>query len=337
MHVFYLTVDRFHEYQADLPPGNKNPGGGIADKTLFVLDAWRCFYDVGVGENIEDSFDAEILVVEPLWFRLRGGLTGLLEAPNLEEAVTAYEQHPAKTKVVYCSEFGFIKLPKEFRDRIIEASSVVTTNCDYQENIFRMFDIETERLCDPIDESIFHTEGPKALSVMAMGKIGPDKNSEKVIEIFRKLGEYDVQRIYIGDASLWGPAGRLGKRLQREMQSVVDVYYPNLAQKPLSDAIAPIACGVMDTFHDSCAASNIIMCMGGVMCFYGLHGTWEGRPGVGGLDTVGDFVAAIHDATDGFKEIPAPAHFQAARDWAVNNYSQQQFLKEWGGIRKNVA
>ena len=335
MNIFYLTVDRYHEANLDEPPGIKNPGGGIVGKTHYVLDAWRKFYDVGVGENIEESYDTEILVVEPLWFRMRGGLADEITTPDLEESVMAYEQHPARTKILYCSELAFVKFPEVFRNRIIDASSAVTTNCPFQKKLFHMFGIESVQLCDPIDESIFCNDTPKTLSVCAMGKIASFKNSHKIIDIFERLKEYpSIQTVYIGDATLWGDTPWRDEGLQNRMESVSDVYYPNLPDKLLSQALSPIACGIMDTFHDSCAASNIIMCMKSILCFYGLHGAWTGRPGVGGLDTVDDFVYAISDATEGFTAVPDVRHGDEGRQWAMENYSKSQFLEDWAEVRK---
>ena len=337
MHIFYLTVDRYHQYRNDIPPGEKNPGGGISDKTICVLDAWKKFYEVGVGEDITESCDCEMLVVEPLWFRLRGGLLGLLKEPDLEEAVEAYENHPAKVKVVYTSEFGFIKIPKFFRDRIIQASSVVTTNCEYQRGLFQMLGIESVHLCDPVDDTVFFNDVPKTLSVVAMGKISPHKNSPKVIEIFKALGAYpEIQRVYIGGSSLWGNASVSEKRLDKQMMSSVDVYYPNLGLRTLSDTLAPMACGIMDTIHDSCSASFIGKSMNGILIFYGLHGAWEGRPGIGPLDTVQDFVDAIGQATSDFSEIPDNSYAETARKWAMENYSQAAFLDDWSRVRDYV-
>ena len=330
--IFYLTVDRYHQYNPMLPPGVNNPGGGISDKTLAALKAWRRFYRVGVSEKINDYPDANILVVEPLWFKLRGGLHDELQSPDLDEAIAQYESHGASIKIVYMSEFSFLKFPKPIRDRIIAASTVVTSNCDYQKQFCRQFGIETEQLCDPVDDTLLPAvQRPRTMSVVAFGRISTTKNSEKIIELFRALKDEPVETVYIGDSLLWGDSGGVDKALEWEMQRVADTYHPNMTMKSLMEHLSGYACAVFDSFHDSCSASNITALMSGVRCFYGLHGCWRGRPGVGPLDTVDDFVDALKTETDNFTTIPDA---RADRDWVMQRYSLNAFLNDWTNLLK---
>ena len=113
-------------------PAKTIPARGISDKTAAVLKAWRRFYRVGVSERITDYPAANILVVEPLWFKLRGGLHDELRAPDIEEAVREYEQYDAEFKILYLSEFSFLKIPSVYRQRILDALTVATSNCAFQ-------------------------------------------------------------------------------------------------------------------------------------------------------------------------------------------------------------
>ena len=330
--IFYLTVDRYHQYNPLLPPGRDNPGGGISDKTLAVLKAWRRFYRVGVSERIDHYPDAEILVVEPLWFKLRGGLHDDLQSPDLEEAIAAYESHGAPIKILDLSEFSFLKFPKQYRDRIIEASTVVTSNCPYQKQFYAQFGIETEHLCDPVDDTVLPSvQRPRTMSVVAFGRISTVKNSNKTIELFRALNQEPIETVYIGDAALWGDTVGVDKALEWEMQRVADVYYPNITMASLMETLSGIALAVFDSFHDSCSGSNITALMSGLRCFYGLHGCWRGRPGVGELNTVDDFVDALKTETDNFTTIPDP---HADRDWVMQRYGINAFLNDWSNLLK---
>ena len=338
MQIFYLTVDRYSQFMPNVPPGEKNPGGGISGKTIGVVEAWRREYDVEVSENIDQCDRADVLVVEPLWFRLRGGLLEQLKAPNLLTAIKDYEDHPAKTKVVYLSEFAFDKFPLDCRNRIIEASTVVTSNCPYQKSYFNMKGIETVHLPDPVSESVFYTPRPKKeLSVCGTGRISVQKNSQKLVRIFRALERYPIKRVYVGDAALWGFASEADLWIEDEMRTVVDEFYVSQAQIPLRNILERQSCIILDTFHDSCSSSNIEAMMAGVLCLYGLHGAWKDRPGISGLDEVEDFVAAIAKATTEFTAIPSTRWVEKSQEWVMARYSFVQFLKDWRELLRYVG
>lgn len=333
MDIFYLTVDRYHQYKPHIPPGIENPGGGISDKTLAVLKAWRRFYQVGVSENVHNYPDAKILVVEPLWFKLRGNLRDPLWAPDMEEAVRAYESYDTAFKICYLSEFSFLKFPKRYRDRIIAASTVVTSNCAYQKAYFAQFGIKTSHLCDPVDDTQLPALAlPRTMNVCAVGRISTTKNSQKIADLFQALKAYPIETVYIGDAGLWGDVNALDKSIELQIQQVADRYYPNQTLKTLMQQLNGYACGVFDSFHDSCSASNITALMSGVRCLYGRHGCWRERPGVHGLDTVDDFVEALKSETANFTVIP-----EGSASWAIKRYGLNAFLEDWSTLLQEIG
>ena len=333
MHIFYLTVDRYRDYRIDIRPGETNPGGGISTKTQVVLEAWRRFYDVGCGQTIEDSKDADILVVEPLWFLLRGGLCTEIEAPDLEASIQAYEQHPARLKILYLSELSFARIKRSDRDRIAAASTVITSNCEFQRGFFDVLGYRTQRLCDPVS-SVYDQpdDSQRELSVMAVGRVSQVKNTPKLVHIFDELNYLGVKTIFVGNATLWGDAWYNDKSIERDMQSVASVYYPSLTPPELAELWSRASCGIFDSFHDSCCASNLESLMAGVLCLYGLHGAWADRPGIHGLDSIEDFVDALSAATENFTRLPDSDYFDEARRYAMENYSPEAFLKNWSDI-----
>ena len=332
MNIYYVTVDRYSHFIPNLKPSEKHPGGGMGPKTLNALETWRRYYDVAVGQDIFAYQDVDVLVVEPLWFRLRGKF-GDLEAPDMEEAVSEYESHPAGKKVLYQSEFTMMKIPKHYRDRIVDASSVVTSNCEYQRQMYEMLGIETVRLCDPQSEDIYHhPDVPKKLSILAMSRISTQKNSKKVVEVFKALEGYPIERVYAGGASLWGYARKQDKELESEIRKNCDVFHHNLTQIPLGKTLATTGCAMFDVFHDCCASSNLQALMAGCYCFYGLHGLWKERPGVYDLDMPSDYVQAIAKATNDFTTPPDNKHRVKAETWALQDSSCEQFLRDWEGV-----
>ena len=245
MSLFYLTLDRYSQYQPDKPVTEKNPGGGMGTKTLSAIDAWRRFYHVTVGEQLCGG--AEILVVEPLWFRIRGGV-GDLKKPDIDIAIEEYKNYSARIKVLYTSELALLKLDRHHREAIVDASTVVTTNCQFQENLFKAFNIPTMPLCDVTNpKDYYRPTTEKRLAIAAMGRISGDKNSQKVVEIFKAL-ENKIERVYIGGASLWGYFDRQDLHVESQLKSNSDAFFNNVDQYEVAMQMTLIPMGIFDPF-----------------------------------------------------------------------------------------
>lgn len=329
MSLFYLTLDRYSKYKPDEPVSEKNPGGGMGPKTLSVIDVWQGFYDVSVAQELHGN--AEILVVEPLWFLLRGG-AGDLATPDIDKSIEEYKNYPARVKVVYTSELAFLKLRKSHREEIMKASTVVTTNCHFQKMLFEMFNVPTMPLCDVIDPiNYYRPKQKKRLAVMAMGRISIDKNSQKIVEIFKALSG-KIERVYFGGAGLWGYSQAEDTFIESELKAHCDTFFNNVPQYEVSNELIGVAMGIFDPFHDCASTSNLQSLMAGLYNFYGLHGLWTERPGHHNLRTVSDFVEAIEASTDGFKSLPSSQFRKESESWALEHTSPDCFLNEWQDI-----
>ena len=333
MSLHYATLDRYSLYDPVEPVSSKNPGGGMGAKTLNAVNTWKRFYDVLASEDLDS--DASILVVEPLWFRLRsrsGALADELVTPNIQDAIEAYKQHPAKIKVLYTSELALLKIPRSERDEIVSLSSVVTTNCRFQKMLYEMYNITTMPLCDVTDPLAYHHPNTKKrLAVMSMGRISATKNSLKTAAIFEALAG-KIERVYFGGASLWGYADSQDSFIESQLVQHCDAFYNNVTDSEVSRGLEGIAIGIFDTFHDCCSTSNLQSLMAGCYDFYGLHGLWAERPGVHNLRTVSDFVDAIEKSTDGFKSLPDLKHRTKAEEWGMKHTSPDCFLRQWEDI-----
>ena len=327
----YVIPDKFGKYQLDKPPSPQNPGGGVGTKSQRAVEAWSYYYDVEIGETIE--LDTECLVVDPLWFRCRGHHDlANLDEEEMDYAVTAYENHQAKIKVLYSTELSMLEIPHAFRHRIFQASTVVTTPCRWLEGLYNMQNVASLSLCDPVPESVFYDpESEKELSVVAMGLISSDKNSEMVSTIFKAL-EGKMKRIYLGSAGLWGGVDPLDRKLEYEISENCDEFHGNVSQSQVAVQLKRAACGVFVTFHETGSESNQESSMAGVASCYGEHGLWLERPGLTNLDTVSDFVNALSFLTKGFTELPIDPHRQEAEQWAMDNCSYTAFLSQWKDV-----
>ena len=330
MSLLYLTLDRYSKYDQFLPITPSNSGGGMGEKTIWAVNTLSSQYSVRVSQDIEP--DHEIVVVEPLWFRIRGGMNNLT-TPPLEESVDSFEKNNAQLKIVYTSETSLMKLPPEYRRAIIASADVITSNCDFQKNQFNMMDIPSQLLCDIAPEHLYYNPlVPKRLSVVALGRISTTKNSQKVLDIFRALEGTGIERVYIGSANLWGDESRIDKHLEQEIKRYSDKFYRNIPHIMVGKILSNIAFAIFDTFHDCCSTSNLQALMSGILCFYGVHGLWNERPGVHGLETVNSFVEAMDSHSDGFTQVPDKDTRAEIESWALDNCSTFAFEKQWEGV-----
>lgn len=334
MKLNYLIPDRFGKYDLNAVPSKQNPGGGMGTKAQRAIEAWSRFYDVMQTENIETCLADAPLVVEPLWFQYRGH-QNLSFVGDIEIAVEAYERHQSKIKILYSTELLMLEIPTPLRHRIFKASSVVTTPCKWLSGIYEMQGIHSLPLCDPVPESTFYNpDTPKTLSIVAIGRISTDKNSEKVLEIFKALKDKPIKTIYIGGSDLWGHTNAIDSQLEREIRANCDEFHHNLSQHELATHLSSISCGIFDTYHDTGSESNLEACAAGIVSFYGSHGLWQERPGIHNLYTVQDFVDAIAKHTQDFTTPPAAEDRRKAETWALTNCSYNQFMKEWQEVLK---
>ena len=297
-------------------------------KAQRAIEALNFFYDVGVAEAIAETLNSELILVEPLWFRTRGHQE--LISIEIETAVEAYEQHPCDIKILYSTELSLLDIPPPLRDRIVDASTIITTPCKWLEGMCQMQNIQSMRLCDPVPESIFYNPTmPKDVSVVAMGRISTQKNSEMVLEIFKRLEKHPITRIYIGGADLWGDKTATDAGLEYDIRENCDEFHYNIPQTELAKKLSTIGCAIFDTFHDTGSESNLETNMSGIVSFYGTHKLWQERPGVRDLHTADEFVEAIRRETNNFQTPPNDENRKQTEQWALKNCSYEQFIQEW--------
>lgn len=330
MSLLYVTLDRYSKYSVYSPVGPDNNGGGMGEKTLAAAEVWKSLYPMSVSQELIEGFD--ILVVEPLWFRIRGG-NGSLTIPDLEKSVEQYENYLASIKVLYTSETSLMKIPATYRNRIIEASNIVTHNCLFQRDQFRSMGITTEPLCDIVTPDFFYyPDHKKELSIVALGRISTDKNSQVVADVFKGLEGKGIKRIYIGSSDLWGMDNQEDAKIEEEIAEWSDELYRNIPHIRIGRILSKSTYGMFDSFHDCSATSNQQALMAGILCFYGLHGLWRERPGVHGLEGAEAFIEAIEKHSEGFTKIPSNEAINRIEQYAMSQFSPLVFEEQWGRI-----
>ena len=322
--IIYAVPNRFVNYSPTEPVSSTNKGGGVSTKSHRVCEAWDQYYDVVMMEGFDQYPKAHTLVFEPLMIRL---------ARNSEQVIQAYANHDAALKVLYCSEQSILEIPKKIRDVLFKISSVVTTCCDFQADQLVTMGYSSIRLCDPIPPLFFNSDSTKDLSVMGIGLISYQKNSEQMVEIFKQLSKYKVRTVYIGGASLWGSEAPADSRLENELRKYCTEFHHNVAQSQVASVMHGISMGVFNTYHETCSESNQEANAAGVLGFYGGHSLWLERPGIHGLVTAEDYVDSMASKTKGFTELPDADYRLEAESWAQAHCSYKTFIDQWQEVR----
>lgn len=331
MKIHYLIPDRFGLFNLELPPSMKNKGGGASAKVQRVIEALGQYYEVVVTDSMPDE-KADCILTDPIWFRFQE-----FHSPEyLYKMVEIYENYPARLKILCSTELALLELPYEARERIVQASSVVSTPCKWLSGLYNVHGITNVRLCDPVPSIFYNPNEKKTVSVVGMSLISSIKNSERILEIFKALEGKSIKRIYIGSADLWGEPNRYSIALEDAIRSNCDTFYRNLHQRGVATELMNVGAGIFDTYHDTGSESNLEALMSGVVGLYGSHGLWAERPGVHGLETADDFVDSLAELTDGFTKPPPKEKRIESEDWALQNCSYDHFLMEWRDLLAHV-
>ena len=226
-----------------------------------------------------------------------------------------------------------MKLPPIYRRRIVEASDVVTSNCQFQRNQFMAMGILTEPLCDIVPTDFYYTPRvQKRLAVVALGRISTDKNSQSIVDIFKALAGTGIERVYIGSANLWGFQVDEDAAIEHAIEDNCDQFHKNVPHPRVGRVLSEMAYGIFDSYHDCSSTSNQQALMSGIQCFYGQHGLWRERLGIHNHETPDDFVESLKRHSDDFKAKPSAPTRQRIEKWAKARWSPEVFLCQWRAI-----
>lgn len=190
-------------------------------------------------------------------------------------------------------------------------------------------------LCDAIDPYLFKP-AKKEMSVVAVGGLKHIKNPYLIFEVFEKLKDSGIERIYIGSAEIWSNENRYEDFvLANQIRSCTDIWIPNASYVDTAYYLSTAAIGINDTWHDVSSRTNQEMLMAEVISIGGSHPLFKDRPGIHGLKTADEFVDAIREITDDFSQIPSERG-QKGRHWALKNVSTDIFLEQFNELIRSV-
>ena len=342
MKIDYLVPEMYIGFDLET---QRNSGGGMMPNVNARATALRAWYDVRIIHTVEEIKSAFCLI-EALWFSMNPewGSTEMPENGDIFGAVQdAYANRldklfdeTATRKVIACCELEIARIPWWSRAKFNHYPAGVVVNTPYLYNIVKALGINPiGYLCDAIDPYLFKP-GKKERSVIAVGGLKHAKNPYLIFEVFDKLKDSGMKRIYIGNAAVWSNENREEDLvLQNQIRDYVDVWIPNASYIETAYHLSTAGIGINDTWHDVSSRTNQEMLMSGVISVGGRHPLFNDRPGIHGLKTADEFVNAIGELTNGFSEIPVEKG-QEGRKWAETNVSTDAFLMQFNQLVRNT-
>ena len=322
--INYLVPEKYRVFDPHRPPGPNNPGGGVASKVYRVNEAanHRWFTEL-ISDAAE--VDAPVVLIEPLWFVMSNQTSDeCLEAINNLKAI----------KIFYGTELSLLKWPNRFRDAVLETVDAVTVCCNHQREVFRYFgchDVAT--LCDPVPENLFAPAMTKQKQLVCTGKIGWQKNTESVIELFDTL-KGEIETIYVGSANMWGETpSALNAKLEAELRAVTTQFIPNATLIEMAHILNQATFFGHVAYHDTNSESQLEASLAGCITVALHHPAINGRSSYTGYTHIADMADAICrlDRT----EIEQAS--DAARGWGLDNCSYAAFLDQLETVIRNVG
>ena len=260
--ALYREIDINHDVLK--PSSRDNQGGGVA------IQAWhlkRAIPSVNMVCDVEAVPDG-ICLTEALW---------LVTAQDLEAHIERWSKLPA-LKILINNDVSILRFNRAITERILDAADLVVTTSKYAQQLLSFFDKEIHLLYDPLDVDMF-IPTVKSRSIYSSGQICYNKNPKMVADIFNLLpASAQLEKNYIGSASVWGEGSDDAKALQTELETAAD----NLFDK-VSYIDTPLyyrsqwGC-VMDSRYDFSSFCMMESMLCGCWFFAGQHVLYDERP-----------------------------------------------------------
>ena len=204
--ALYREIDINHDVLK--PSSRDNQGGGVA------IQAWhlkRAIPSINMGCDVEAVLDG-ICLTEALW---------LTTAQDLEAHIERWSKLPA-LKILINNDVSILRFNRDITEQILDAADLVVTTSKYAQQLLSFFGKEIHLLYDPLDVDMF-IPTVKSRSIYSSGQICYNKNPKMVAEIFNLLpASAQLEKNYIGSASVWGEGSDDAKALQTELETAAD-------------------------------------------------------------------------------------------------------------------
>lgn len=297
MQVGFVTRREWFDLKGlELRPGeNKNDsqegfqlraGGGMMSKYLNVRKACP-------EAHFTDTYDVPglVMIVEPLTF-----FGDFRRSVPLEERLDALSKHNG-LKFLWAEEQTIFRWPRQATEKILsEFDAVLACNLYQQQLIQGVYPDKTVKvLYTPIDQTLYQSR-PKKRQVVAVGKIGLQKNTEAVIHLFEQLPT-DVHKIYIGNSGLWGKVRYEADRdLEHRIAAVADEHLASATAAEVAKVVGESLVYINLSIYDVGCLSFLEAAMAGCWCYcWNYHPMFDEYENISRVENVSDGLSPMKE------------------------------------------
>lgn len=246
------------------PSSRENQGGGVA------IQAWhlkRAIPSIDMVCDVEAVPDG-ICLTEALW---------LVTAEDLEAHIERWAKLPA-LKILVNNDVSILRFNRGITEQILDAADVVVTTSKYAQQMLSFFGKEIHVLYDPLDTDMF-IPAVKSRSIYSSGQICYNKNPKMVADIFNFLpASAQLEKNYIGSASIWGEGNDAAQTLQTEIEDAADNLFDKVSYINTPFYYRSQWGCVMDSRYDFSSFCMMEAMLCGCWFFAGEHVLYDERP-----------------------------------------------------------
>ena len=322
--IDYLTCDHYARYDPYKSPLEQGGSGGMQSKTYRTLEALQSYFPGSRVVTEVDEIKQSVVLIEPIRFTL--GDFDSIEKLKWVEA----------KKIAFGGEFAPLRMSVSERHRFLEHVDTVTYHSRFLKDLFRYIGIRAMYPLTEVVSPIFEpgdNPGNRERRIVAMGNISWEKNSARVIEVFKQL-KGDCERVYIGSGSLWGEDVSKNRALEDALFDNCDTIISNATPTEVAAELQKSKVGFWCAIHDAWSNSVHEMIASGVPVVASCHGLAAELPVARAID-IGVQVKLIRQILD----MPTEDYIAKAKSlhaWSQDNTSHNVFIKQLQHILKAI-
>ena len=274
------------------PDLNERAGGGVVNKYLNLL---KCCPTMHFTTTFDDPDLRTVVIVEPLAFHGNES-----DKEKFEVKLKKLQAHKG-LKFLWCEEQAVFRWTGKKRELAFETFDALLACNKYQQQLLKVIAPNKPIfiLYTPIDEELYKPARNKKRQVIVAGKIGLQKNSQAIIDLFDRLPS-DVHKLYIGNAGLWGRiAYEEDKKLEDQITRSADEYIKSASPIETAARIVESAVAMSMTIYD--VGSLFVLESGMAGCWvhnWNYHPMFDEYENIIRFDTLTDGIPKIEACLD---------------------------------------